>query len=129
MKNFSPFLAPIVVVFFFGIILLGNAWELPSMQRKFAETDGPTLTVNMIVKGLRCRGTSNFFMKIVGQVPGVISVSTYVQEHRATIKYDPSKVNLHEISQIVEQPVQLRDGRVIFPFEVLGVRETREPRY
>jgi len=123
MKLHSSLLAPLVVAAFLGIIVIGGAWELPSMQKEFSETSGRIQTVNMIVKGLRCRGTSNFFMKAVGEIPGVVSVSTFVQEHRAQIKYDPSQIDPEGLARMVEKPVKLPNGRMVAPFKVLEIKE------
>lgn len=123
MKINSSLLAPVVVVAFLGIILIGNKWELPSMQEQFSQSTGQIQTVNIIVQGLRCRGTSNFFMKVVGEAPGVVSVSTFVQEHRATIKYDPSQIDPEGIARFVEKPVRLKNGRTVSPFKVLEIKE------
>ncbi len=123
MKVHSSFLAPIVIVAFLGIILIGNAWELPSMQKQFSESSDRVKTVNMIVEGLQCRGTSNFFIKVVGEVPGIVSITTYVQEHRAVIEYDPSQIDPGGIVRSVEKPVRLSDGSLVTPFKVLEVAD------
>ena len=123
MKIPSNLLAPLVAAFFFAVILVGNAWELPTMQQEFSESGGQVRTVNLIVEGLRCRGTSNFFMKKVSGTPGIVSVTTYVQEHRAQIEYDPAQIDTAGITEIVEKPVALRDGRIIRPFTVLESKE------
>jgi copper chaperone CopZ len=111
-------LAPLVVALFFGIVLMGSSWELPSMQKKFGETEAKTASVSMIVDGLHCRGTSNFFMKVAEKIPGVISVSTYVQEHRAEIDYDPSATEPDKIAEAIQKPVTLANGRTVAPFKV-----------
>ncbi len=123
MKIHSFLLAPLVGVVFLGVILVGNSWELPSMQKQFGESSGGIESVDIFVDGLRCRGTSNVFMKIVGEVPGVISVSTFVQEHRAAIKYDPSQIDPEGIAEVIEKPIRLRDGRMMRPFQVSEIQE------
>ena len=122
MKIHSALLAPVVGVVFLGVILMGSAWELPSMQKQFGKSAEREKSVEMIVNGLRCRGTSNFFMKVVGEIPGVVSVSTYVQEHRASIKYDPSQINPDEIAEIINEPVNMRNGRTAKPFQVTEIK-------
>ena len=77
----------------------------------------------MIVDGLRCRGTSNFFLGKLSDVDGLISVNTYVQEHRAVIVFDPARISVEEIRGIIEAPVRLRNGRIVQPFTVREVRE------
>ncbi len=122
MKNLSTYLAPFVIISFLGIMLLGNAWELPSMKKEFAENVGEVRTLNMIVNGLKCRATSNFMIRRIGQIPGVVSVTTYVQEHRAIIEYKPSQIDPDDISRAIERPIRLRDKRIVYPFKVLEIK-------
>jgi copper chaperone CopZ len=119
----SYLLAPLVLVVFFGTILIGRTWELPTMGQKFADSSGEPKTVQVIVEGLRCRGTSNFFMKKVEKTPGLLSVSTFVQEHRAEIRFDPSQIDTRKIRQVIEEPVRLQDGRLVKPFKVVEIRD------
>jgi copper chaperone CopZ len=123
MRIRSSLLAPMVVVLFLATIWIGKLWELPSMERTFAAAPGEVHSADFVVEGLRCRGTSNFFMSMTEGVPGIVSVTTFVQEHRATIKFDPSQIDIQGISRAIEQPVRLRDGRVVSPFRVLEIRE------
>lgn len=113
--------APLVVAFFLGTILIGRNWELPSMQREFSSAAGTTRTAELIVQGLRCRGTANFFMKRIEKIPGIVAVATYVQEHRAVIEYDPSEIDEETIISKIEAPVRLRNGKVVKPFKVTEI--------
>ncbi len=121
MKIHPFLLAPTVGVVFLGVIFIGSAWELPSMKKDFGLPAQQEKTVEMIVDGLHCRGTSNFFMSVVEKVPGVLSVSTFVQEHRASIAYDPTKIDPEGIAEAVEKPVRLRNGRTAQPFQVTKI--------
>jgi hypothetical protein len=123
MKIQTGWLAPVVLVSFFGIILAANVWELPTQQHQFGDTSTNTRDIQMIVDGLRCRGTSNFFLNKLSGVVGLISVNTYVQEHRAVIVYDPSKISVEEIQQVIEAPVRLRNNRIVKPFTVREILE------
>ena len=120
MKIPATWLAPAVVLLFVGIILIGNGWELPSMQTQLGQTSGKTAEVGMIVDGLHCRGTSNFLIKKISSVPGIVSVSTYVQEHRAVLKYDPGIIDPQGIRTAIESPEQI-NGRMVAPFKVKEV--------
>lgn len=121
MKVHASFLAPLVLFAFLGIVLAGAAWELPTMQKEFATDVGEGTSVSMIVRGLRCRGTSNFFMEVVERIPGVLSVTTFVQEHRAEIEYNPDQTDPEAIARAIEVPVRLHDGRVVEPFKVTEI--------
>ncbi len=123
MKIPPGWLAPLVLVLFIGVILAANVWELPTQQHRFGEAAANTVDLQMIVDGLRCRGTSNFFMSKLSGADGVISVNTYVQEHRAIIVFDPIQISTEEIRQIIEAPVRLKDGRTVQPFTVREVCE------
>jgi hypothetical protein len=123
MKIPLGWLAPLVLVSFIGIVLAANLWELPTQQHQFGETSAKTQEIRMIVDGLRCRGTSNFFLSKLSDVEGLISVNTYVQEHRAVIVFDPSRISVEEIRGMIEAPVRLRTGRIVRPFTVQEVWE------
>jgi hypothetical protein len=123
MKIPSLLLAPVVIVSFFGVIVAANLWELPTQQSKFEEASANTGEIEIIVNGLFCRGTSNFFISMLSGAPGLVTVETYVQEHRAVIVFDPTKISVPQIRQIIESPVRLRDGRIVQPFQVREVRQ------
>jgi hypothetical protein len=118
----ASLLSPLVVLFFLGSMWIGTAWELPSMRRAYAEAAGEVGSADFIVRGLRCRGTSNFFMSMMEGAPGVVSVTTFVQEHRAEIEYDPSRTDPDRLAAAIGRSVRLRDGRVIRPFQVVEIK-------
>ena len=62
--------------------------------------------------------TSNFLVAKLQRLPGVLGVETFVQEHRAVIKYDAAALSTSQIQQKIEQPVQFKDGTVVNPFTV-----------
>ena len=114
-------LAPVVLVSFFGVILAANLWELPTQKSQFVESPDKTSEIRFIVDGLFCRGTSNFFINMLSQAPGLINVNTYVQEHLAVIAYDPTKTSANDIREFIESPIRLEDGRIVQPFRVREV--------
>ncbi len=114
-------LTPLVVAFFLGSIFITKNWELPSVAKEFSTASGKTATAELIIKGLRCRGTANFFMKRLEKVPGIVSVSTYVQEHRAAIEFDPGKIDEEAMIAEIEKPVRARNGRMVKPFTVTEI--------
>lgn len=121
MKIHTGWLAPLVLATFLGVVLAANMWELPTQQHRFNEGSSVTGRVEMIVDGLRCRGTSNFFVNQLSEVPGIVSVDTYVQEHRAVIVFNPENISVDGIRQKIEAPVRLQNGQVVKPFTVLEV--------
>ena len=123
MKIHSILLPPMVVVAFFATILGGQTWELPTMQHEFSTGQSEGREVEMVVDGLRCRGTSNFFVARHKDTPGLLGVTTYVQEHRAVIQYDPGIITVEEIQEVIEEFVFLPDGRMVRPFGVTEILE------
>jgi hypothetical protein len=123
MKIPALLLAPVVVVSFFGVILAANLWELPTQRSQIAEASTKTTEIHVIVDGLFCRGKSNFLVNMLSKAPGLVSVDTYVQEQRAVIVFDPTKISVNEIEQIIETPFRLTDGRIVQPFSVREVRK------
>lgn len=123
MKIPTGWLTPMVLISFIGVIFAANLWELPTQQHQFGGASTNTRNIEMIVDGLRCRGTSNFFMSKLTGKGGLISVNTYVQEHRAVIVFDPTRISVEEIRQIIEAPVRLRDDRIVKPFTVREMLE------
>ena len=123
MKIPAFLLAPAVVVSFFGVIFAANHWELPTQQSKIAEASAKTTEINVIVDGLFCRGKSNFLVNMLSQAPGLVSVETYVQEQRAVITFDPTKISVTQIQEIIETRFRLNYGRIVQPFSVREVKE------
>jgi hypothetical protein len=123
MKIHPVLLPPLVIAAFFATVLGGQAWELPTMQHEFSTADAEGQQVEMIVDGLRCRGTSNFFVARLQEIPGLLGVTTYVQEHRAAIQYDPEAITVEGIREAIEEPVFLPDGRMVWPFKVAEILE------
>jgi len=122
MKVPTALLAPIVLVSFLAVIIAANAWELPTQTSEFSQTSAKTQEVQVIVDGLFCRGKSNFLVRMLSESPGLITVNTYVQEQRAVIVFDPSKISVHQIQQVIETQFRLEDGRIVQPFRVREVR-------
>jgi hypothetical protein len=92
------------------------------MERTFAEAAEEVGSADFIVRGLRCRGTSSFFLSMMEDAPGVVSITTFVQEHRARIEYEPSRTDPDRIAEAIGQRVRLRDGRAVRPFRVVEIR-------
>jgi len=103
------------------VILAANMWELPTQQHQFSKNSSAANQVEMIVDGLRCRGTSTFFVNKLSETDGIVSVDTYVQEHRAVITFNPEQMSVEGIRQTIEAPVRLQNGQVVKPFTVREV--------
>ncbi|PJA26284.1 MAG: hypothetical protein CO189_11595 [candidate division Zixibacteria bacterium CG_4_9_14_3_um_filter_46_8] len=102
-KIFIPIL---LVVIIFVAVKSSSLLALPS-----AEYDNPSLTsgaklsgIEMIVKGVKCRGTSNFFISRLKDSGGIASIKAFAGENRCVIKYDPQQTNPERIKELVEAP-------------------------
>ncbi len=121
MKIPSVILAPLTALLFAGAIMIADKWELPSTEKTFATPTGETIKVEMIIEGVRCRGTANFLNEMLGKLDGIVSVTTFVQEHRVLIKYDPELITEEEIITTIDNPVNMPDGSEVSAFHVLEV--------
>ncbi len=115
---------PLIVCCFFAVIAVGKTWELPTMTHEFASTApaGEEKEVQMIVEGLRCRGTSNFLVARLQSMPGIRGVETFVQEHRAIILFDAGILTVDQIRQKIEEPYRDEDGSEFTVFTVAEVK-------
>ncbi|HOY65450.1 MAG TPA: 4Fe-4S binding protein [Candidatus Ozemobacteraceae bacterium] len=103
------------------------AWNIPmpTFSKSFAlfGKTPATATVEMIVNGLRCRGTALTFAWILEQEEGVLSVDAFVAEHRARIVYDPARTRPEAIKALIQDGRQSTDRRtgvkkLVRPFTV-----------
>jgi len=123
MRIHPVLLPPLVALIFLGALVAARSWELPTMQHRFSTGTSERQEVEMLVEGLRCRATSDFFVKRLQDVPGLLAVDTYVQEHRASITYDPTRIAPERIREIIEEPVIIQDGSFVRPFRVTQIIE------
>lgn len=113
--------SPVVGGLFLLAIFVGRSWELPSQSHTFGDGGSESRKVEMVVDGLHCRGTANYLTDKIGDMPGLLSLTTFVQKHLAQIEYDPAVTSVEEIRREIERAVELDDGRIVQPFEVLEV--------
>jgi ferredoxin len=100
-----------------------NTYRVPTLEMTFPG-DRPAVvkTVEFIVDGVRCRGTSGFFAEKIGKVPGVVSVTTYARTNMAIVEYDPTLTTPDEIRTVYEAPDTI-EGKVYEVFKTRSVRE------
>ena len=99
-----------------------NAYRVPTVTVSFVK-DRPAQvkTVEFVVDGLKCRGTSNLFARQIADVPGVVSFTSYARTHLALIEYDPTVTDPAEIREAAVEPIE-HEGRIYEVFEVLAER-------
>ena len=115
--------SPVIGVLFLLTIFMSQNWELPTLSHTFSDSTSESRKVEFVVQGLHCRGTANFFVRKIGETPGLLSLTTFVQKHSAQIEYDPTLIGIEEIRREIEEPVRLRDGRMARPFKVVEIKE------
>jgi len=121
-RKFVP--AIVVLMMLAGIMA---AWNIPmptfsKAYLNFGKT-AKTASIEMIVTGLRCRGTASTLSWIIEQDDGILSFDAYVAEHRAQILYDPARLNPAGIKALIEDGRVQTDkktgtGKLLRPFKV-----------
>lgn len=127
------FLPAIVALMMLAGIL--TAWNIPmpTVSKTFGNygKTANTASVEMIVTGLRCRGTALTFSWIIEQDSGILSFDAFVAEHRARILYDPSAIDPKRIKALIEDGRTRKDKKtgietLVRPFIVERILEQEE---
>ncbi len=106
-SNSGPSVAPrgIIPVVAIFLVLGGflHAWyhPFPSYVKNWPSQQPPKATdrIEMVLKGLRCRGTCGVLAKHLASETGVLSVKAYTNEHRALIEFDSSLTSKEKIRE------------------------------
>lgn len=99
-----------------------NTYRVPTVEIPFVEDrPGDVAVVEYVVDGLKCRGTSVAFGRMIGQVPGVVSLTTYARTRTAVVEYDPTSVTPDDIRAAFEAPV-VNGGREFQFFRTISQR-------
>jgi polyferredoxin len=114
-----------IVLMMGGGLAVALSYPLPTVKKQFAGFKGGSemKKIEMVVKGLRCRGMSNTFGEILKQNSGVFTLETYVNEHRAVIMIDPALTDVSRLTEMIHGGLVIRDEktgktRTIMPFIV-----------
>ncbi len=88
-------------------ILLGNVWEVPTIDQKWAETevinDAAVFSMSGL-KNIKCYGSSVAFANQMKRVEGVYGVATYVKHRRVKIYYDNSILDEEKLQKELFTP-------------------------
>jgi ferredoxin len=96
---------PVAAALLVGLRLSGPL-TLPTATASFFEPiAGSKAVATFTVEGVKCRGTSNFFIKRVSSFAGVAAVETYAGLHRARITFDRTKTSVSAIRDSINAPV------------------------
>jgi NapH/MauN family ferredoxin-type protein len=102
-----PWLVPVPVIaaIFFGV-RLAEPLTLPTATAAFFEpAPGQKAQVTFTVDGVKCRGTSNFFIQRASGFPGVAGVEAYAGTHRVEIVYDRGRITPEALRDSINAPV------------------------
>ena len=57
---------------------------------------------NLKIEGMHCAGCSTRLEKILNNLEGVETAKVSLEEKKATIKYDETKINIENIKEAIE---------------------------
>ncbi len=100
----------LVVIALFSGYFLRNAFTQPTTNIEFGSAGKASF--ECIVKGVKCKGTANFFTQLYNNTPGIAAIETFATEHRVVFTYDPDIIRPDAIREIMEAPIPLSDGSV-----------------
>jgi len=98
----------LVIVALFSGYFLRSAFTQPTAVMTVGDGSGERL--EYIVDGVKCKGTSDFFISLFDGVEGVNGITTYASDHKVVFAYDPELITPEEIREIIEQDVLFNDG-------------------
>lgn len=96
---------PVAAALLVGI-RLAEPLTLPTATASFYDLEENQKGVaTFTVDGVKCRGTSNFFIRRVSSFAGVAGVETFAGMHRARITYDRERTNPETLRDSINAPV------------------------
>ena len=57
---------------------------------------------NLKIEGMHCAGCSTRLEKVLNNLEGVETAKVSLEERKATIKYDETKINIENIKETIE---------------------------
>lgn len=103
-RRFTKGVIPLIVALMMGLgFFFAFNFPLPTMTKYFPTyNSGAKLSrADIIVNGLRCRGTANTLGWILEQDRGIAGIEAYVSEAKARIFYDSAKTDPQKISVLI----------------------------
>jgi copper chaperone CopZ len=109
-----------IVVLILVAFATTSAYRVPTVQISFVEERPSAVErVELTVDGLTCRGKSMLCARQIGDVPGLVSLTTYVRTHTAVIEYDPTVTDLETIKNVLCTPIT-HEGQSYRVFSIEG---------
>ena len=88
-------------------IILGNVWEVPTIDLKWGEPEeiaSAEIFTQSGLKNIKCYGSSMAFANKMKTVDGVYGAATFVKHHRVKLYYDAEKLNEEKIQELLFTP-------------------------
>ncbi|MBF0500545.1 MAG: 4Fe-4S binding protein [Candidatus Riflebacteria bacterium] len=132
-------LLPFLVIIMMVTGIAGALWyPIPTVNYSFVSASFPAMAsvdsgnirqTDMIIQGLRCRGTSMTLVQLLSGPEGLIKLETYAGEHRLRLWYDPVKISLDTICDRIDAGLLLTDENTgeqkeLKPFKVESLIST-----
>lgn len=116
----------VIIVLAFMTLPIKELFNVPAVEATFGNgssvAEASTKKVTLTITNLTCRGKSAFFVSRFEGKEGILNIATYPTDREAVIDYDSSKINLEQIKEIANEPIQGRDGQFHQFFKVEKVR-------
>ena len=58
--------------------------------------------INLKIEGMHCAGCSTRLEKVLNNLEGIETAKVSLEEKKATIKYDETKINIESIKETIE---------------------------
>jgi polyferredoxin len=98
--------APVAATLLLGV-RLADPLTLPTATASFVDvkTLGRPAVAHLQVDGVKCRGTSNLFIRRVSSFPGVAEVEAYAGRHRVVLTFDRDLITPEALRDSINAPV------------------------
>ncbi|MCP4633269.1 MAG: hypothetical protein GY855_10115 [candidate division Zixibacteria bacterium] len=107
MIKFPKILIPVfIAIFILLAIQFTDLLTLPSAEyynSELAVTESGN-TLDWKIKGVKCRGTSEYLITRLKDTGGIISITTYASANRCIIEYDSEITTPERIKNFIEAP-------------------------
>jgi hypothetical protein len=117
----------LVVLLALAGLVSARLFAIPSLELEFpaaAEEPGAaTREVSLLVDGVKCVDTARQAASALEELPGVRRFVAYASRNRVDVTYDPSLVDVGQLSEALEGPVFDEDsGEFLFGvYEIIEV--------
>lgn len=127
MKLPTLYVPAAIVVFAVLCVPLREVFNYPAATVTFAGSEtadaAEVRTAEMIVQGVKCKGTANFFLMRYQHQEGILGLEAYAADHKVVVTYDAGKIDAERIREIGEAPVLTQDGQLQRFFVVEELRD------